>query len=88
MRERFIRYLRIRAQDPGTVARVAAALHVIDEAGWGLLPRDAARDAVIRILHDGKKEIPAGCDQLLCCAVTMLTSDCLMNYSRDPRWRH
>jgi adenosylcobinamide hydrolase len=34
-RERFMQYLRTRAREPGTVARAAAALHVVDEAGWG-----------------------------------------------------
>jgi hypothetical protein len=45
--DRFLHYLRSRATDPGLVSRAAAALHIVDEAEWGLIPRDAACRAVI-----------------------------------------
>ncbi|MDO9036587.1 MAG: adenosylcobinamide amidohydrolase [Methanoregula sp.] len=83
-RERFLQYLRIWAREPGSVACVTAALHVVDEAGWGLLPHDAARDAIIRILHDGVRNIPAVGDPPIRCVITMLTSGCLMTYPNNP----
>lgn len=52
-RERYYRYLERWAKQPETVARVAAALHVVDEAEWGLLPRKAACGAVFCTLQGG-----------------------------------
>ena len=83
-RERFLQYLRSWAREPGSVSRVAAALHVVDEAEWGLLPHDAAREAIIRILHDGEINIPPGVNPPLRCVLTMLTSSCLMTSPNNP----
>lgn len=56
-RERFMQYLRIWAREPQSVAQAAAALHVVDEAGWGLIPEATARDTIIRILEYLKREV-------------------------------
>ncbi len=83
-REWFMQFLRSWAREPGTVARAAAALHVVDEAGWGLLPQDAARHAIIRILHDGDDNIPAVEGPPLGCVITMLISGCLRTHPNNP----
>jgi adenosylcobinamide hydrolase len=79
-REQFLQFLKIWAQEPGSVARAVAALHVVDEAEWGLLPSDSARDAIIRILHDGETNIPGRDDPPLRCVISLLISGCLRNY--------
>ena len=71
-RERFVQFLRSWAREPGAVAQAVAALHILDEAGWGLLPDDVARDAIIRILRDGETNIPTAGDRLIDCVVAML----------------
>ncbi|MFA5268126.1 MAG: adenosylcobinamide amidohydrolase [Methanoregula sp.] len=81
-RGRFLQYLERRAQEPGTVARVAAALHVVDEAEWGLLPRDTARDTIIRILHEEEITIPGSDETLISCVISLLISGCLRDYHR------
>ena len=81
-RGRFLQYLEHWAQEPGTVARAAAALHVVDEAEWGLLSCDTARDAIIRILHDGETNIPGRDEPLIRCVLSLLISGCLRNYHR------
>ena len=55
-RERFLASLREEAADPVLVAATAAVLHIADEVAWGLLPEDAGRDAVRRIMRG----VPAG----------------------------
>jgi adenosylcobinamide hydrolase len=46
-KDRFLHHMRSRATDPDLVSRVAAALHIVDEVEWGLVPRDAACRAVM-----------------------------------------
>lgn len=70
--ERFIRHMRTWARDPGAVARAAAALHIVDETGWELIPEAAAQDTIIDILHDGDEDIPAAGDMPLDCVIAML----------------
>ncbi|MDO9539816.1 MAG: adenosylcobinamide amidohydrolase [Methanocalculus sp.] len=71
-RERFMQYLKSWAREPGAVAQAAAALHVLDEVGWGLLPQAVTQDTIIRILVDGEKDIPAAGDRPLDCVIAML----------------
>ncbi|GEM_PF-88647 len=40
------------ARRPENVARAAAALHLLDEGAWGLLPDAVVRTTIARILHD------------------------------------
>ncbi len=61
--ELFYRHLEQWARRPGSVARIAAALHVIDEESWGLIPRKEACQSVCRIVED-----PAGILHGLNCA--------------------
>ncbi len=49
----FIRCLKAWAKDSETVARVAAALHVVDETEWVLIPQQDAVPAVMQIMQDG-----------------------------------
>jgi adenosylcobinamide hydrolase len=51
-RERFLECLKTLARDPECVARVAAALHLLDEAGWELIPERAARDIIPHLLEE------------------------------------
>ena len=71
-RERLMQFLRSWAREPGAAARAAAALHVVDEIEWGLLPVAAARDTLIRILHNGYENIPAAGDRSIDCIIAML----------------
>jgi adenosylcobinamide hydrolase len=80
--EQFLQYLTTWAREPGSVARAAAALHVVDEAEWGLISCDTARDAIIHILHEGETNIPKRDDPLLRCVISLLISGCLKNYHR------
>jgi adenosylcobinamide hydrolase len=50
----FLEYLRAWSRDPGAVIRVAAALHVVDEAGWGLVRQQEAQREVWAILCPGE----------------------------------
>ncbi|MEN6610091.1 MAG: adenosylcobinamide amidohydrolase, partial [Methanoregulaceae archaeon] len=57
-RVRFLTRLHERSRDPDLVAVTAASLHIIDEAGWGLLPEEAAGDALIRVTSAGFPNLP------------------------------
>lgn len=48
-RERFLNAVKRWTKDPDLVARVAVALHTVDEVEWGLIPRDAACRMIGRI---------------------------------------
>jgi len=50
-RKLFYQYLDVLAKRPAVVALVAAALHIVDEAEWGLISRTEACDAVCHILR-------------------------------------
>jgi len=50
----FLDHLRAWSRDPGAVTRVAAALHVMDEAGWGLVPQQEAEREVWEIFCPGE----------------------------------
>lgn len=65
-REHVLASLRETADDPVLVAATAAVLHIADEVLWGLLPEDAGREAVRRIMR-GVPGVPDGCDED-CCA--------------------
>lgn len=52
-REQFYYHLEQWTKRPVTVALVTAALHVVDEVEWGLIPKKDAGEAVARILQDG-----------------------------------
>jgi S-adenosylmethionine:tRNA-ribosyltransferase-isomerase (queuine synthetase) len=81
-REQFRQYLKIWAKEPGSVARAVAALHVVDEAEWGLLSQDVARDTIIRILHEEETNVPGRDETLLMCVISLLISGCCRNYHR------
>jgi len=89
-REQFMQFLISWAQEPGSVAQAAAALHVVDEAGWGLLPHDAARDAIIRILQDMETVVPVAEDRLLDCVIAMLARQIVResNTTTNPHDSH
>lgn len=71
-KERFLQFLRTWAQRPENVALTAAALHIIDEESWGLLPPEAARDAIIRILQNRDVSSPAAGKRPLNCVICLL----------------
>ncbi|MDO9323627.1 MAG: adenosylcobinamide amidohydrolase, partial [Methanoregula sp.] len=50
LKEKFIRCLRKKAQDPELVAVVSAVLHIIDEVGWNLLPVHETKEVACRLL--------------------------------------
>ncbi|PKG32793.1 adenosylcobinamide amidohydrolase [Methanoregula sp.] len=61
-RERFLRTLRSRATDPMFLARVTAALHIVDEESWGLIPRNDASLAIRSFSGSGNvAESPDNC---------------------------
>lgn len=51
-RERFLLQFKRWAKKPRAVACVAAALHIIDEAEWGLIPSQEAKKSIDSILLD------------------------------------
>jgi adenosylcobinamide hydrolase len=57
-RERFLLQLKTWAKKPRAVACVAAALHIVDEAGWGLLPSREANESIDCILQDHTGAVP------------------------------
>jgi adenosylcobinamide hydrolase len=66
-KDRFLVALTKEANDPVLVAATAAVLHIADEVLWGLLPEEAGRDAVRRIMSgiigaSGTTGVPDGCD--------------------------
>lgn len=50
----FLAYLRGWSRDPYSVARVAAALHIVDESAWGLIPEQVAAQEAWGILCPGE----------------------------------
>lgn len=50
----FLECLRVWSRDPGVVTRVVAALHIVDEAAWGLVPQHEAEQEILRILCPGE----------------------------------
>lgn len=57
-KERFLLQLKTWAKEPRAVAFVAAALHIVDEAGWGLLPSHEAQVSIDSILLDRTGAVP------------------------------
>jgi adenosylcobinamide hydrolase len=58
VKEQFFQQLRTWAKEPRTVAIVAAALHIVDEAEWGLIPSPKAKESIDCILLDLTGEVP------------------------------
>ncbi len=57
-KERFLLQLKTWAKKPRAVAIVAAALHIVDETGWGLLPSQEVEESINRILRNRTGEVP------------------------------
>jgi len=57
-REQFLLQLKRWAKQPRAIACVAAALHIVDEAGWGLLPSQEAKESIDSILLDCIGTVP------------------------------
>jgi adenosylcobinamide hydrolase len=57
-KEQFVLNLKTWAKKPGNVAIMAAALHIVDEAGWGLLPSQESKESIDSILMDCKGTAP------------------------------
>jgi adenosylcobinamide hydrolase len=57
-RERFLLQVKRWAKKPRAIACVAAALHIVDEAGWGLLPSKEAKESIDSILQDCTGTVP------------------------------
>ncbi|OPX64401.1 MULTISPECIES: adenosylcobinamide amidohydrolase [unclassified Methanoregula] len=53
VKEKFMERLQEQAREPERVALVSAILHIVDEAGWGLIPEDDATRAASRLIRDG-----------------------------------
>lgn len=70
-RATFLMHLQAWACDPYAVARVAAALHVADEAAWGLLPVPAAGRAVALIFGMREGSFSAG-DPIHCLCLAVI----------------
>nr|WP_320160366.1 adenosylcobinamide amidohydrolase [uncultured Methanoregula sp.] len=51
-KERFMKCLRKKAQEPELVALIAAILHIVDEAEWNLLPGREAKTVVRRLIEN------------------------------------
>jgi len=66
----FLEYLRAWSRDPGVVTRVVAALHIVDEATWGLVPQHEAEQEILRILCPGEPFTGSGSSlQSVCLAI-------------------
>ncbi|MDD4137013.1 MAG: adenosylcobinamide amidohydrolase [Methanoregula sp.] len=59
---RFLNHVRSRVKDPFLVSGMAAALHVADEAEWGLIPSDAARSTIAELMVDKYRTGTIPCD--------------------------
>jgi adenosylcobinamide hydrolase len=59
---RFLNHVRSRVKDPVLVSCMAAALHVADEAEWGLIPSDAARSTITGLMVDKYRTGTMPCD--------------------------
>jgi adenosylcobinamide hydrolase len=57
--EIFLGALRAWVRDPEAVARIAAALHILDEVTWGLLPEKDALRTIDRIMKTRHRKRPA-----------------------------
>jgi adenosylcobinamide hydrolase len=71
-KEQFVKYLRTWAQRPENVARTAAALHLVDEAGWDLLSQETARDIILRIMRGMEDDRSTSVHTLAACLTTLL----------------
>ncbi len=56
-KEKFLNDVKSRATDPGAVARVAAALHLVDEAKWGLISVESACMTIDQIFPDSDSNL-------------------------------
>lgn len=54
--ERFMQFLKTWSKDPGHVALTAAALHLLDEAAWGLLPLSTVQKTIDRIFQESEDD--------------------------------
>ena len=57
-RGRFLLQVKRWAKKSRAVACVAAALHIVDEAGWGLIPSQEAKESIDSILQDCTGTVP------------------------------
>ncbi len=57
-KEQFFQQLRTWAKEPRAVACVAAALHIVDEAEWGLIQSREAKELIDSILQDRSGAVP------------------------------
>jgi adenosylcobinamide hydrolase len=59
-KEKFMRCLREKAQEPALVTLISAILHIIDEVEWGLLPKNEAKKVACQLIIKGLdlEEIP------------------------------
>lgn len=48
----FVSYVKTRAVDPDLLVPIAAAIHIIDESEWGLIPRTAACRMIARLYSE------------------------------------
>lgn len=58
VKEQFFQQLRAWAKEPIAVACVAAVLHIVDEAGWGLIPSREAKKSIDCILRNRTGAVP------------------------------
>jgi adenosylcobinamide hydrolase len=87
-KEQFLHYLNRWAKDPGAVALIAAALHIVDEAEWGLIPQKEAGETIICILRDNTSEVTADSDEKspLHCLTGALALLAYQKSCTDPGW--
>jgi len=88
-RQRFFRYLAEWAKDPGEVALVAAAIHVIDEAAWGLVPDADACGGVCHILQGDTLAggIACGSAEPLACVTALVAARISRGFRRNDGQR-
>lgn len=91
--KRYTEYLKRWAKRPASVALVAAALHLVDEAGWGLIPPHEASRAIARILGRGNTGIAAlrgkpPCQSLVFMLASLVYQQSGENPGRNPGRSH
>lgn len=84
-RDTFTHFLKKWSGEPVCVGRIAAALHLLDETAWGLLPKDAACDTLILIFGGCRTSFTEKSDEPRDCLITLVAMDILQGFANTRR---